>query len=192
MPSHPSERRSLSLPATGRPSVVIRPAVPADGPAMLEIYNQGILDRIATLETEPKEAGHASRWFHERSPRHAVLAAESDGALAGWASISPYNPREAYRAVGEISVYVEREQRGCGVGQALLAALEEAGRRHGFHKFVLFTFPWNALGQGLYRKRGYREVGVFKEQGLLDGVWVDVMAMEKALNESSCSDTITA
>ena len=50
-----------------------------------------------------------------------------------------------------------------------------------FNKIVLFTFPFNQVGQGLYKKRGYREVGVFKNQGILDGEFVDVMAMEKLL-----------
>ena len=62
-----------------------------------------------------------------------------------------------------------------------MTALEAAGREGGFHKFVLFTFPFNPLGQGLYRGLGYREVGVFREQGMLDGERVDVMAMEKIL-----------
>jgi phosphinothricin acetyltransferase len=111
--------------------------------------------------------------------------AEEEGVVAGWASINRYNPRRAYDGVGELSVYVHRAHRGRGVGQRLLAELENQGRRHGFHKFVLFTFPWNGLGQGLYRKRGYREVGTFQEQGILDGQYVDVMAMEKSLRSET-------
>lgn len=165
--------------------MTIRPASEADLPAILAIYNQGIEDRIATLETEVKDLATMTAWMKGRDPRHVVLVAEApDGGLAGWASINPYNAREAYRAVGELSVYVRRDRRGQGIGQRLLAALESAGRRHGFHKFVLFTFAFNALGQGLYRKMGYREVGVFREQGVLDGERVDVMAMEKILKES--------
>ena len=159
-----------------------RSAREADLPAILAIYNQGIADRIATLETEPKDLAQMTAWFERREPRHAVLVAEqADGAIVGWAAINPYNPRLAYRAVGELSVYVHRDHRGQGIGQRLLDALEAEGRRHDFHKLVLFTFAFNALGQGLYRKQGYREVGTFREQGVLDGQRVDVMAMEKIL-----------
>lgn len=162
--------------------VSIRPALEADLPAILTIYNQGIEDRLATLETQPKDLAHMTAWLQGREPRHAVLVAERPGGgVAGWAAINPYNPRPAYRAVGELSVYIHRDSRGRGIGQRLLDALEAEGRLHGFHKFVLFTFAFNALGQGLYRKKGYREVGTFYEQGVLDGVRVDVMAMEKIL-----------
>ena len=159
----------------------IRPAIEADLPAIATIYNQGIEDRIATLETETKDLATMTAWMMGRDDRHVVLVAELDGSVAGWASINRYNARRAYDGVGELSVYIHRDHRGRGVGQRLLSALEDQGRRHGFYKFVLFTFPTNGLGQGLYRKLGYREVGVFKDQGLLDGQFVDVMAMEKAL-----------
>lgn len=162
--------------------ITTRLAVLADLPAILTIYNQGIEDRIATLETEPKDLTSMTAWLTGREPRHVVLVAEKDGAIAGWASINPYNARLAYRAVGELSVYIDRDRRGQGIGQTLLTALESQGRHHGFHKFVLFTFAFNALGQGLYRKLGYREVGTFQEQGMLDGHRVDVMAMEKILS----------
>lgn len=159
----------------------IRPAIAGDLPAILHIYNQGITDRIATLETEPKDLAYMTAWLNGREARHVVLVAADNDTIDGWASINPYNSRCAYRGVGEISIYIERSQRGRGVGQRLLAALEAAGRAEGFHKFVLFTFAFNALGQGLYRKLGYREVGTFREQGVLDGRHVDVMAMEKIL-----------
>ncbi|HWT04493.1 MAG TPA: hypothetical protein VN224_01945, partial [Xanthomonadales bacterium] len=63
----------------------------------------------------------------------------------------------------------------------LLRALEKTAKAHDFHKIVLFTFTFNAGGQGLYRKLGYREVGTFHEMGKLDGKFVDVTAMEKTL-----------
>jgi L-amino acid N-acyltransferase YncA len=77
--------------------------------------------------------------------------------------------------------YVERDARGKGVGEQLLAALEESARSVDFHKIVLFTFPFNESGKRLYRKRGFREVGTFREQGTLDGRLIDVLIMEKIL-----------
>lgn len=162
----------------------IRRAEQRDLPAVLEIYNQGIEDRTATLETETKDDAYIQSRFADRSPRYAVLVAERDGEILGWASINPYNKRAAYKGVGDLSIYIHRDHRGQGVGKQLLSELEKWGRAHAFYKFVLFTFPFNALGQGLYKKAGYREVGVFRNQGILDGRFVDVMAMEKLLEQN--------
>lgn len=159
--------------------VNIRIAVEPDLSGILLAYNQGIEDRIATLETEPKTEDYMQEWLKNRKDRYTVLVAEIDGVLTGWASINPYSTRRAYDGVGELSVYIHRDYRGKGIGGLLLRELERIGKENGFYKFVLFTFPFNGLGQGLYRKSGYREVGVFQNQGVLDGQFVDVMAMEK-------------
>lgn len=107
--------------------------------------------------------------------------AEQDGKVSGWASLNPYSNRSAYDGVADLSIYISRDYRGKGLGKHLLAEIESIAAANGFHKIVLFTFPFNRLGQGLYRKRGYREVGVFQNQGKLDGKFVDVMVMEKLL-----------
>jgi L-amino acid N-acyltransferase YncA len=159
----------------------IRKATVQDLDQILLIYNQGIEDRIATLEVEPKDRTYMEDWFQNRQGRYTVLVAEEESGVVGWASINPYNSRCAYRGVGDISIYIHREHRGKGVGQKLLKELETVAKENDFHKLVLFTFPFNTLGQGLYRKMEYREVGVFREQGMLDGKYVDVMAMEKIL-----------
>lgn len=149
---------------------------------ILEIYNQGIEDRIATLEVEQKDIEYMQAWYENHQNRHVVLVAEMDGIVVGWASINPYNSRCAYNGVGDISVYIHRDFRGKGIGQELLKEIEKEALSKEFYKLVLFTFPFNALGQGLYKKLGYREVGIFQNQGILDGKFVDVMAMEKLLN----------
>jgi L-amino acid N-acyltransferase YncA len=160
---------------------VIREARKKDLEAILEIYNQGIQDRIATLETEAKDLSYMSNWLEQRQGRYSVLAAEKGGQVIGWASLNPYSSRCAYNGVADLSVYIEREFRGMGAGEKLLAALELKARENKFHKLVLFTFPFNGLGQSLYMKMGFREVGIFQNQGLLDGEFVDVMAMEKLM-----------
>lgn len=160
---------------------IIQEAEEKDIPRIRDLYNQGILDRIATLEEQPKNMEEMHQWFHRRSPRYAVLVAEVNGEVQGWASLNPYSHRCAYAGVADLSVYIDRSWRGKGVGSRLLRALEEKAKENGFYKMVLFTFPFNHLGQGLYRKMGFREVGVFQHQGKLDGRFVDVMAMEKIL-----------
>jgi L-amino acid N-acyltransferase YncA len=162
--------------------LAIRSARPKDIPAITRIYNQGIEDRIATFEVDAKTEADVMTWLlDERPTRYAVLVAESNGTIAGWAALRPYSHRCAYAGVGDLSVYVERDARGKGVGEQLLTALEQSARAEDFHKIVLFTLPFNEAGQRLYRKRGFREVGIFREQGTLDGRLVDVMIMEKIL-----------
>ncbi|MBI2017078.1 MAG: N-acetyltransferase [Candidatus Rokubacteria bacterium] len=159
----------------------VRPASPADAEAISRIYNQGIEDRVATLETERRTSEERRRWLAGRSPRHPVIVAESDGHVVGWGSLNAFNPREAYRFVADFSIYVERAWRGQGVGRVMLARLIELAREHGYHKMVLSAFPTNQGGMALYEKLGFSTVGVYREQGQLDGTWVDTIIMEKLL-----------
>ena len=192
----------------------LRLAVAADAEAICRIYNQGIEDRVATLETELRTPDDRRQWLASRSPRHPVIVAEtaefivagtvgpaltegglrqtrpgsasadspsSQGGPIGWASLNVFNAREAYRFVADISVYVERGWRGKGVGRVLLEKLTGLGRAHGYHKLVLSAFPGNAASMALYTKLGFRTVGIYHEQGQLDGKWVDTIVMEKLL-----------
>jgi L-amino acid N-acyltransferase YncA len=165
----------------------LRPAAPSDADAICHIYNQGIEDRLATLETELRSPEERRQWLASRGARHPVIVAETTGAgsatTVGWASLNVFNPREAYRFVADVSVYVERAWRGKGVGRALLDQLVELGRQHGFHKLVLSAFPFNDSGMALYTKLGFRTVGIYREQGLLDGQWVDTVVMERLLQD---------
>jgi phosphinothricin acetyltransferase len=162
--------------------VRIRDAEAEDAEAIALIYNQGIADRVATLETELRTADERAQWLAVRSDRHPVLVAvDLDGAVVGWGSLNQFNPRPAYDHVADFSVYVDREQRGQGIGDGLLGALEERARSLGYHKLVLAAFPHNGPGMRLYERHGFRTVGVYKEQGRLDDRWVDVILMEKIL-----------
>jgi phosphinothricin acetyltransferase len=160
----------------------VRLATPEDADAICRIYNQGIEDRVATLETELRTPDERREWLRGKSPRHPVIVAwTAGGDIVGWGSLNVYNPREAYRHVADFSVYVDRAYRGKGVGRVLLARLIALGREHGYHKLVLSAFPFNAGGMTLYEKMGVRTVGIYKEQGQLDGRWVDTIVMEKIL-----------
>jgi phosphinothricin acetyltransferase len=165
---------------------VIRDARPADAAAICLAYNQGIQDRIATLETEERTPEERRAWLLARGPRHPVLVAEvpgpgGDAVVVGWASLNGYNPRTAYDHVTDLSLYVERGWRGRGIGRALLDALIARARTVGYHKLVLAAFPFNAAGMAAYGRAGFRVVGTYREQGCLDGRWVDTVVMEKIL-----------
>jgi len=186
----------------------VRLATAADAEAICRIYNQGIEDRLATLETELRTPDERRQWLASRGPRHPVIVAETEpgtalgrpptaqaghadpattmqgqhaATIVGWGSLNVFNAREAYRFVADFSVYVERGWRGKGVGSVLLERLIELGRQHGYHKMVLSAFPTNTGGVALYEKFGFRTVGIYREQGLLDGQWVDTVVMEKLL-----------
>ncbi|MBI2160969.1 MAG: N-acetyltransferase [Candidatus Rokubacteria bacterium] len=160
----------------------VRPATAGDAEAICRIYNQGIEDRVATLETELRTPEERRQWLASRGARHPVIVAENAaGEVVGWGSLNVFNPREAYRFVADFSVYVEPAWRGKGVGRVVLERLIELARQHDFHKMVLSAFPTNAGGMALYEKLGFRTVGIYREQGMLDGRWVDTIIMEKLL-----------
>jgi L-amino acid N-acyltransferase YncA len=161
----------------------IRNATPEDAAAIARIYNQGIEDRLATLETTLRPPEERAAWMAAKGPRYPVLVAEDDsGDILGWGSLNQFNPRRpAYDHVSDFSVYVAREARGRRIGSLLLDALEARARENGFHKLVLAAFPHNTAGMKLYERHGFRTVGIYQEQGQLDGKWIDVIIMEKLL-----------
>ena len=159
----------------------IRPAAASDAVRICAIYNEGIEDRVATLETTLRTPDERRTWLAARDPRHPVFVAENGRDIVGWGSLNVFNPRPAYDHVADFSVYVARSGRGQGVGRALLDHLVVAARQLGYHKLVLAAFPFNDAGMALYRGAGFSTVGIYREHGLLDGRWVDVIVMEKLL-----------
>ena len=160
----------------------IRAATVADLEAIRQVYNEGIEDRVATLDLDPKTKEEILEWWSQHDDRFAVIvAANEQGGALGWASLNQFSHRCAHAQIADLSVYVSRSQRGRGIGFELLQALEGRAREGRFHKIVLHALNTNDSGKRLYRKAGFSEVGVFKEHGLLDGTFVDVVAMEKLL-----------
>ncbi len=164
-------------------AIAIRLAQPEDAAAIAAIYNQGIRDRVATLETEERSPEERAVWLASHDKRHPVFVAERQGVVAAWGSLNAFNPRPAYQWVADFSVYVDSAHRGHGLGGALLDHLIAAAIRLGFHKLVLAAFPFNEPGMRLYQSRGFRTVGIYHEQGQLDGQWVDTVIMERMLGE---------
>jgi L-amino acid N-acyltransferase YncA len=170
-----------SAPGLLRPSR-IRDADADDAAAIAAIYNEGIADRVATFETEPRSADERAAWLASRGQRHPVLVAvDPAGTVVGWASLNSFSARAAYDHVADVSIYVARDVRGRGVGDALLNGLTARARSIGYHKLVLATFPTNEAALRLYARHGFASVGTYHEQGLLDGRWMDVVAMELLL-----------
>ena len=165
----------------GGADVAIRAAKSDDAQVICDIYNEGIEDGDATLETRLRSVDEQRAWLESRDQRHQVVVAERGAAVVGWGSLNAFNPRAAYDHVTEFSVYVARTSRGTGVGGGLLQHLIALAGEIGYHKMVLAAFDWNTAGIALYRRTGFRHVGTYREQGLLGGRWVDTVIMEKLL-----------
>jgi phosphinothricin acetyltransferase len=159
-----------------------RPARPEDAAAIAEIYSEGIADRIATFETDPRSASDIAPWFESAYAFVCVL--DTDGHVVGYAVAHPYADRCCYRGIGEFSVYVRRSHRGQGVGQAALAALIEESRRKGLWKLLSRVFPQNRASLTLMRRVGFKEIGVHEKHGKLEGVWMDTVIVERLIPEN--------
>jgi len=162
---------------------VIRPAGPSDAGAIAAIYNQGIDDRGATFETEPRSADDIRSRLDD-AERFPLLVAEEAGSVVGWAGLSSYRSRACYAGIAEFSIYLDRTARGRGVGRQLLNALIDTARQRGYWKLVSRIFPFNTASRALCRACGFREVGVYEKHGCLDGHWLDVIIVERLLQEN--------
>ena len=98
-----------------------------------------------------------------------MLVAEGDGGVLGWASLNVFNARRAYEHVADLSLYVERDARGRGVGRQLLEALVARASELGYHKLVLAAFPWNEAGMRAYRARDSARWGSTGSRGAWTG-----------------------
>ena len=156
-----------------------RDAAVADSSAIARIYNEGIDDRVATFETRHRTADDVVQWL---DGRHPVVVIEDDaGDVIAFAATSIYRPRDCYAGIAEFSVYASRAARGRGAGRMAMEALFTAARDAGFWKLVSRVFVENTASRALLRATGFREVGIYEKHGQLDGVWRDVVIVEKLL-----------
>ena len=160
-----------------------RLATSDDAAAIAAIYNEGIADRIATFETEPRTAAQIAAQIRDKGNRFPTVVAEHDGRIVAWAGAGPYRPRPAYAGVAEHSVYVARSARGKGAGRAVLEALCRAYAEQGFWKLVSRIFPENAASLALHERCGFRVVGTYNRHGKLEGEWRDCVIVERLLEE---------
>jgi phosphinothricin acetyltransferase len=154
-----------------------RAASLSDAQAIAAIYNDGIDDRVATFETRHRDAKDIEAWFDG----HPVVIVEEDDDPIAFASTSSYSSRECYIGIAETSVYVARKARGRGAGRMALEELIRAAARAGYWKLVSRIFPENLASRALVRSLGFREVGVYEKHAKLDGVWRDVIIVERLI-----------
>ncbi|HXG46133.1 MAG TPA: GNAT family N-acetyltransferase [Methylomirabilota bacterium] len=161
----------------------IRPATHADLPAILEIYNEAVLNTTGTYDYEPRSLEQRRQWFEERRQGgYPVFVAEEEtGRIVGWSALNPYHSRPGYRFTAENSVYIAADRRGQGVGKRLLAPLIDAARQRGLHAIIAAIDATNAASVRLHERFGFKVVGQFKEVGFKFGRWLDVTYMELLL-----------
>lgn len=159
--------------------IVVRKATAGDGEAICAIYNAAIDERGSTFETTPRTAAD----FEARSgdSRFPLLVSARAEEVIGWAGLSPYSNRQCYAGIGEASVYVAASARGGGVGTQLAEALASVAQSSGFHKMIGKLFTDNAASIRLVERCGFDSVGLHRRHGKLDGVWRDVLVVERLL-----------
>jgi len=155
-----------------------RAARPEDSEAIARIYNEGIEERIATFETGLRTAHEILKWF---DGRHPVVVVEDEGVVISFANTSAYSPRGCYSGVAEFSVYTASEARSRGAGSLAMMALMEAVEEAGFWKLVSRVFVENTPSRKLLLSLGFREVGIHEKHARFDGVWRDVVVVERLI-----------
>jgi L-amino acid N-acyltransferase YncA len=166
-------------------ALAARLATVADAEAIARIYNEGIADRIATFETEPRTAEQLAASLREKGDRYPTVVVERGGEVVAWAGAGAYRSRPAYAGVVEHSVYVARSARGSGAGRTALEALCRAYAERGFWKIVSRIFPENTASLALHERCGFRVVGTYRRHGKLEGVWRDCVIVETLLGDAA-------
>ena len=182
MPSEAVNGSGVRRPASV--ALTIRPGEPGDLAAILEIYNHYVAESAATFEVEPVTAVARRGWLAEHSTggRHRILVAEEpSGAIAGWATTSPFRPRAAYGTTVESSVYCRQGSVGAGVGTRLYAALFGAFQGEDLERIVAGVALPNPASVALHRRFGFRHVGTFTRVGRKFGRYWDVAWFERPL-----------
>jgi len=164
-------------------AVSIRPATPADIPAITRIYAYAVKHGTASFELEPPdEAEMARRQRTLLDGGYPYVAAEIDNALAGYAYAGPYRPRLAYRFSVEDSIYIDPNAQRRGIGRALLLNLIEECEHRGFRQMIaVIGDSAQTASIELHRALGFRMIGAVENVGYKFGRWLDSVNMQRPL-----------
>jgi phosphinothricin acetyltransferase len=152
----------------------VRDLLPLDWEEVAAIYAEGIATGVASFETAPPSW---EAWDAAHTDIRVV--AESGGRVAGWCALSPTSDRHCYRGVAEESVYVASWAQGRGVGRALLDEVIARSESAGIWTLQAGIFPENKPSLRLHLWCGFRLVGVRERLGESEGVWRDVLLLER-------------
>jgi L-amino acid N-acyltransferase YncA len=162
----------------------IDPMLPADWPAVRQIYAEGIATGDATLERDAPDWDHFDR--SHRSDCRLVARGTKAGPVLGWVALTAYSARRVYSGVAWESVYVAAEARGQGVGRALLEAIIPASEVAGFWTLLAGVMAENTASLRLHESVGFRRVGIQRALGKDPaGRWRDVVLLERRAPETT-------
>jgi phosphinothricin acetyltransferase len=161
----------------------IRPATREDLPAILEIYNEAVLNTTATYDYEPRTLEHRIAWFDDHVKLHlpVFVAVDGQARIVGWSSLNRYQDRAGYRLTTENSVYVVADQRGRGIGRLLMPPLIDAAQTRGLHAILAGIDATNEASLRLHAAFGFERVACLKEVGFKFGRWLDVIYMQRLI-----------
>jgi phosphinothricin acetyltransferase len=164
-------------------ATAIRRATAEDAADMARIYNRGIAERVATFETRTKSAEELAELIEGGA---LILVAERDGEVVAFVKVGRYDDASHYYSgIGEATMYVDPSARRSGVGRALMEAVAVAAEERGYYKLIGKIFTSNAPSIALVEACGWREVGVHRRHGRLDGEWKDVLVVERLLGDAT-------
>lgn len=153
--------------------MILRKASEHDLPEILEIYNESVANSLATFETETQTLDSRRHWFDSHCEIYPLIVAEEGGRVLGYSSLSGFQSNCGYRKTAELSVYVEKNHRGKGIGASLLTEILYQGRRLGFHAVISSISTGNNVSIKLHEKFGFEKVAHLKEVGFKFGEWHD-------------------
>ncbi len=159
----------------------IRLATIADAEAIRGIYNLEVTETTHTFDLVPRTLEEQEQWLTSRLGALAVIVAEHDGEVVGFASLSSYRDRPAYRTTVEDSVYVGRDHQGQGIGRLLLTGIVEAARQRGYHTVMARIVGGHEASIHLHQSLGFGVVGIEREVGRKFHRWLDVVLMQRML-----------
>ena len=162
----------------------VRAATASDLVAINDIYNHYVLHSNCTYQEAPEPLSSRRHWFGLHGDQHPVTVAELEGLVVGWGSLSPYNPRSAYRHTVENSVYIHQLRQRRGIGTLILQDLIQRARELGHHTIIAGIDAEQSGSLALHARFQFEKVGHFKQVGFKFGRWLDVIYMALILDDS--------
>ena len=159
---------------------MIRKAVWDDIKSLQEIYNEAIVNTVATFDTEIKDYQDRVAWFndHEQKP-YVIFVEEIDGRIAGYASLSRYRDRKAFDRTVEISVYIAPDYRGQGIGKKLVQHTINYGKKQEEIKVIISLITGsNAASIHLHEQAGFIRCGEMKQVGYKHDTLLDLLIFQ--------------
>jgi len=167
--------------------MVIRDADRDAVPAITAIYNDAVQHTTAVWNGTVVDEDNRRSWLDARTSAGfpVLVAADEDGDVLGYATYGPWRAFEGYRYTVEHSVYVRSDQRGRGLGRALMVELIARARAQGLHVMVAAVEAGNVGSIRLHDTLGFVKVATLPQVGAKFGQWLDLAFLQLTLDDRS-------